>query len=551
MSKDFLTFTVDNREVSAEEGTSLLEVIRKLEIPLPTLCHLSGLDNPVGCGLCTVEREPAELVQACRTVVEAGAVYHTDSPAAVGHRRQVLKLLLARHEPRCHVCDRHGDCELERLFAQLRITDGRLPGIRSLALHDRSSPCVVLHGDRCVMCGRCAVVCRELQGVDALRTDGRLLQTRPRGRLGLDGPPCIGCGQCTLVCPTGALQPAAAVPAVEAALLDRDRYCAAVLTPTAAAALMSELGVDALPRLLGVLVQLGFDAVLNASWGADLYYAKLADFLAREPRPISIVSRCPAVRRYIDQRRPGARDWLLPFDSPARDTAVQWRDRLAHDTGVQPSRCYLVQISVCTAAKEEVRRNAAAGNRGLDALLTVRECAALFRRLRVGLDSAKPRSFGRWRGSRDGMLHGAPGVVIGALESLWAARSGTERSEREDFYLTDELALKLETPAGPRAARVHHGMPRCIEIIDELLERGQSEEEPLLLELYACRGGCLGGGGLLRLPTPAELQRRYQALVYLADGAAARHPQQNQTLTRLFPEYFNRIESDEDPADEA
>lgn len=530
-----ITFTIDNRAVAAEPGTKLLEVIRKLGIPLPTLCYQPGLKNEVSCGLCTVEREPTELIRACRVVVEPGAVYHTTSPAAVGFRRQVLKLLLARHEPRCHVCDRHGGCELERLFPRLGVTDGVMAGIRALALHDRSAAGLALHGDRCVFCGRCVTLCSRLQGIDALQLDSHLLQVRPRGRLGLDGPPCIGCAQCTLVCPSGALAHATSVPAVEVALMDRDRYCALIMSPTAAAALMNELGIAALPKLVGVFHQLGFDAVLDEAWGADLYHARLARRLVEEPRPVTIINHCPALRRYLAQERPAALDWLAPSDSPARLTASLLRERLAAKVGVVPSQCYLVQLSACAAEKEDLRRNAHLSPRTPDACLTVRECASLLRRLKMDVERIKPRAFAPWRGSRDGMLHGAPGAAGGVLAQLWAARRN-EPLQREDYYLPESLDTTLNAPDGPRRLVVRHGAPRCLGAVDAAL--ADDDPTPLLLELYACRGGCLGGGGLHRLPDPPELQRRYQALCYLADAAPARHPQQNPSLLRDFPELF-------------
>lgn len=533
-AEDGVTITIDGREVSARPGTTVLEVARKLGIEIPTLCHQAGFERVTRCGLCVIEREPAELVAACETVIEAGAVYHTTSPAVIGQRRRVLKLLFARHTPDCHTCERHGMCELERLFGRLRITDGTLPGVRSLAYHDRSSPAVTMRGDRCVLCGRCVAVCDQRMGVDALQLDRRLLQARPRGRLGLDGSPCIGCGQCTLVCPAGALEPTVSVTAVEAALADRDRYCVALLEPAAAAALMTELGLRAVPRLVGVLHLLGFNAVLDAAWGADLYYGLLARRLAEEDTP-RIINHCPALERHLQQTRPEIAKWLPSIDSPTRLAALGWRGQLAREVGALPGQGYLVQLATGTGWKERVRRRSAAGERGVDAALTVRELVSLLRRLRIDAAGAKPRSFLRWRGSRSAMMHGAPGATAAGLSLALAARGGMDPVDHTTAYLPETSSFELPTSAGPRKVLVAHGLPRALDLIDQALN--VSDPSPPLLELYACPGGCLGGGGLVRDPA-GELQQRYQALVYLAEGAPERFPQDNPSLKRLYPDLF-------------
>ncbi len=538
-----VSFILNGREVQAPPGTTVLEAARKLGHPIPTLCHHPLLDNENRCGICTVEREPATLIRACSTPVEQGAVYHTASPAVVAHRREVAKLLLSRHELDCHVCDRHGACELEKLVGQLGITDGSLVGLASKSFTDRTSASVTLHGNRCLACGRCITLCNEL-GWGALRMDEELLQARPVDEPGLAGPRCVSCGQCTLVCPSGALVPRTAVMPVEAALMDRDRYCVAVLEPAAAAALMNEFGVSAQSRLIGTLTSLGFAGVIDSAWGADAYLAKVADWLHRKNPPVALVSPCEAVRRYLRLNRPELTAWIPPVPGPSQITAFNWRQKLSPELGLAPGRCYLVQITTGTAAKEEVRCHSADRERGLDASLTVRELSGLIRRLGLTPEKAKARSYTHLRGSRLGMMLGAPGAASDGLAVVWSHRSGSSLSALiEKFLPPEEEEREIELPDGEMArVIVAHGGSRikgAIEEAEKLSEKKMASR--ILLELYTCPGGCLGGGGLHHLAGPAELQQRYQALAFLAGGAKFDYPHQNKRLKRFHPELFEPI----------
>ena len=536
-----VSFILNGHEIQAPPGTTVLEAARLLSQPVPTLCHHPLLENDFHCGICAVEREPAVMIRACSTPVEQGAVYHTASPAVAAHRREIVKLLLSRHELACHVCDRHGRCELEKLVGRLGITDGSLCGLGSVTFTDRTSASVTLHGNRCLACGRCITLCGKL-GWAALRMDEDLLQAHPVDEPGLAGPHCVSCGQCTLVCPGGALTPRTAVMPVESALLERDRHCMAVLEPAAAAALMNEFELNARPRLIGTLVSLGFAGTLDSAWGADAYLANLADWLHHEKPPVALISPCEAVRRYLRLNRPELSAWIPPVPGPAQLTAFNWRQKLSPELGLAPGRCYLVQITTGTAAKEEVRRHSVDRERGLDASLTVREFAGLVRRLGLRPEKAKARGYTHLHGSRMGMMVGAPGAVSDGLAAIFARRSGSSPSTPIDRYLPAEEEREIVLPGGDKAkVLIGHGGGRVKPAIEEAEKRSGNETSTLLLELYACPGGCLGGGGLHRLAEPAELQRRYQALAFLAGGAKFDHPHENKRLKRFHPELFEPI----------
>jgi iron only hydrogenase large subunit-like protein/ferredoxin len=542
MAEHQVSFILDGREVQAPPGTTVLEAARKLGHAIPTLCHHPLIESNGRCGVCTVEREPAVMIRACSTPVEQGAVYHTTSPAVTAHRRETVKLLLSRHELSCHVCDRHGECELERLVGRLGITDGSPVGLAAETFNDRSSASISLLGDRCLACGRCVALCDAL-GWGALRMDEELLQARAVDEPGLAGPHCTSCGQCTLACPSGALVPRSAVVPVESALMDRDRYCVAVLEPTAAAALMNELKVDALPRLIGTLASLGFAGVVDSAWGADAYLAGLADRLHRERPRAAIVSPCEAVRRHVRLNRPELAEWLPPEPGPSQTTAFNWRQKVSPELGLAPGHCYLVEVTTGTAAKEGVRRHWVDRERGLDASVTVRELAGLLRRLGVNPEKAKARGFTHLRGSRLGTMLGAPGAVTDGLAVVWAQRSGSALPAPGGGFLPPaEEEREIEIPGGgPARVLVAHGGRPVQRALDRAVELCAGKGPRILLELYACPGGCLGGGGLHRLAGPAELQRRYQALAYLASGAQFDYPHQNKQLRRFHPELFEPI----------
>ncbi|MCD4734060.1 hypothetical protein K8R78_07480, partial [bacterium] len=430
-------------------------------------------------------------------------------------------------------------CELERLLGKLNISESMIAGLSFTSYHDRTSPVLSLNGDRCLACGRCVAVCSEKQGLDALRIDPELLQVVPVSEYGLAAPPCIGCGQCTLVCPAGALMPRSSVTTVESTLISRERYSVALLEPAAAALLMSELGLNALPRLIGILHKLGFQEVVDAAWGADLYMTRLAEEFNADDKAIRLLNRDPSVERYLRQKRPDLLGLIPTLAPPTRLAALTWRRFIATEQGLPPGHCYLAQITTETGNKESLTRySSLATERGLDATLTVRELTSLIRLLKLDSPSTKPRSYAKPRGSGIGSLMGVPGSAAVGFLDLLAHQAGEKPTLGSKNYLLPEKETQsLTLPGGcPAVVRIAHGMKAVVSTIEDAEKLAQEDPAVVqLLDLSANPGGSLGGGGLHRLASSEELQRRYQALLFLSEGASVHSPHQKRHLRRYLP----------------
>ena len=540
---------INNREIDCEAGDTVLSAALRAGIKVPYLCAFDLAPTPhASCRICAVEVEGEKRLQtSCTLAVREGMSVHTHTPRVLRLRRNVVELLLASHPDECLHCERNGDCELSRLASVMEVRGNRFGGGPKGHQIDISSPSIVRDPNKCVLCGRCVTMCHEEQGVGAIDFSGRGFKSRvsPGADKGLSVSDCVFCGQCVRVCPTGALREKSAVADVTAALGDPSLAVVAQVAPAVPATLAAELGLkdveEALRLVAGALRQIGFSAVFDTSFAADLTTVEEAHELVERIKnggPLPMFTSCsPAWVRFVELHRPELIPNLSTCKSPQQMVAALIKER-EEEIG-KGKRIYSVSIMPCTAKKLE-----AAEQGDIDAVLTTRELSRLFRTFGLGdkladvmpaeLDApfAEASGAGRLFGGSGGVLEAALRTAAHMLGAPVPVSPAAVASLREPEHLRmavvsiGEHRLRCGVVSGLGAAR-------------ELLDRLASGRDELdFIEVMACAGGCIGGGGQPRtegMRAPEERRKK----IHEADQHAKLHlAHENPTVKRMYAEFL-------------
>lgn len=584
-----IPLTIDGRGVTVPAGTSLLEAARLCGIRIPTLCHHPDLPEAGVCRLCVVEVAGSPRLQAaCTLPVTAPVDVRTRSPRVARARRDVLDLLLSEHAADCLTCVRNGSCELQDLAAEHGVDAYPYGRPRASGRPGILGPSVQFDPDKCVGCLRCVRTCAELQDVGAIGVAGRGTTTRVGTYLDLpfDEVTCIGCGQCIDRCPTGALQAADVGLDVLAALDDPGRHVVIQTAPAPRAAIGEEFGEDpGTPmtwRLNSALRELGFDAVFDTNFGADLtiieegsellsrLYEHVALGLREHPLPM-FTSCCPGWVKDLEHRFPDFLPHLSSCRSPQQMFGSLIRTWYAQQNDVDPDRLVSVSLMPCTAKRFEATRPELGrdGRPDVDAVLTTRELAVLLRRRGIDLRELPDRDFddpfGTATGS--GVIFGATGGVMeAALRTVVELVTG---GKAEEFFThADVLPVRgfdgvrrLDvdiTRTGPVPDLLRHLLPdlswlrgrqlRCAvvhgsanahRVLTDIAAGGEFADCHFI-EFMACPGGCIGGGGQ-PIPTDERIRAARARAIYAEDTAygesgRVRKSHENPAVMRLYRE---------------
>ncbi len=512
--------------VQVAEGTTILDAAEKVNIKIPKLCYNDDLPPWAACGICVVkvEKNP-KMLRACCTPVEEGMSIITHDPEIVQVRKTVIELILSTHPDDCLQCPRNGSCELQTLAAEFGIREQPFEKrLRDLPA-DCSTGSLVLNPEKCVRCGRCVKVCQEMQNVWAIEFLGRGESTRiaPAADVPLAEGPCIKCGQCSAHCPVGAIYENDQTKEVWDALMksgEDDLTCVVQIAPAVRVALGEEFGLEPgtviTKKIYAALRRLGFDVVFDTSFSADLtileegteFVKRFNDFANgknKELMPL-ITSCCPA---WVDYMEKYYADMIPNFStakSPQQMMGTMIKTFWAERAKVDPKKIFSVSIMPCTAKKFENGRNKdmyASGEKDVDVTLTTRELARMIKQAGidiVNLPDEEPDSpMGPYAGA--GVIFGATGGVMEA-----ALRSAYYLITKED--LKDVNFTGVRGISGIKEARVHvkdievrvavaHQMGNIETVLNEIRKaRDEGREAPWhFIEVMACRGGCIGGGG--------------------------------------------------------
>ena len=551
-----MTIEVDGRSMQAREDETILSVLRREGVRVPTLCHVEGLPPTGACRLCLVELEGAPgLVPSCSFPVAQGMKVRSNSAKVLRARRTILELLLADHPDDCLYCPRNSTCELRRLAEELGVRERRYHGRKSSRDMDVSSPSIIRDPDKCVLCGKCVRICEEVQGVAAIDFIGRGAKTMVGTvfNTGLNLSSCVNCGQCILACPTGALSEHSYLNEVVAALSDPTKTVVVQHAPAVSVTLAEEFGLkpgkDVDGKMVGALRQVGFRWVFDTSFTADLTIMEEGSELVERIKnggTLPLLSSCsPGWIKFVEQFYPEFIPNLSTCKSPQQMLGALIKTYFAEKQKLDPANIVSVSIMPCTAKKFECSREemGRAYVPDVDYALTTRELGSLLRMFGVDLLSVKPDTADTPFGERSGAgkIFGASGGVMeAAIRSAHFLLTGRELEDLKvepvrGFEGLKEAHLKID--GLEVGVAVANGLGNARRILDQLR---QGRKDLQFIEVMTCPGGCIAGGGQPLGADINAIKARMQALYRIDRDEVLRVSHKNEMVQRLYREFLGK-----------
>ncbi len=544
------TITIDGRRVEFTDEKNLLTIIRKAGIDIPTLCYHSELSTFGACRLCTVEDDRGRTFASCSEEPRDGMVIYTNTGKLKKYRKLIIELLLASHCRDCTTCVKSGDCNLQTLAHRFGVTSVRYSNYREQKPLDFSSPSIVRDPNKCILCGNCVRVCNELQGVGALdfAFRGSEAMVMPAFDKEIAATDCVNCGQCQIFCPTGAISIRHNREAVWEALADPDVRVVAQVAPAVRVAVGSAFGLpkgkSVMGKIVNVLHRIGFDEVYDTTFSADMtIMEESAEFLNRlktgEKLPL-LTSCCPAWVKFVGDQFPEYKEHVSTCRSPqgmmSAVTKEWFRDPANNPEG---KKTVMVSFMPCTAKKMEAKRSNSFthGEQDTDYVITTTELIDMIRMTGIEFAELEPESsdipFGF--GSGGGVIFGVTGGVTEAVirrlvpghdkETLEAiAECGVRDGGfiREFSIPYEGIDLNICVVSGLANARA----------VMEQVKSGEKNYH--LIEVMACRRGCIMGGGQPRLAGDRTKAARTEG-IYRADNVAViKKSDENPMIMSLY-----------------
>jgi iron-only hydrogenase group A len=551
---DGIAITVNNTTVEARPGETILEVLNRNGIHVPTLCHLKGMLPSGACRMCVVEnRQNGKLVPSCSYPAEKGMVLATHSPRVIEARRTIVELLLSNHPDDCLYCIRNGNCELQSLSENLNVRERKIRGEKNRHHLDRSSLSLTRDPAKCILCGRCVRVCEEVMGVSAIdfthRGSATLIGTA--FNRGLNTSSCVNCGQCIMVCPTGALSERVDLDEVMEALVDPELTVVVQYAPAISVSIAEEFGMPAGRDVNGLLNtalrMIGFKKVFDTTLSADLTImeesAELIHRIQNGGVLPMITSCCPGWTKFAEQYYPELLPHLSSCKSPQQMLGAMIKSYWAGQENIDPGRIFTVSVMPCSAKKFESKREEMhrQGLVDVDAVITTRELVRLIRQCGIDLERLQPEATDSPLGTRStaGKLFGASGGVMEA--AIRTAHKTLTGKEMERFAVPAVRGLK----GIKRAVLPIDGLEVGVAVVSglanarQLLEEVESGNSGLhFIEIMACPGGCIAGGGQ-PIGAPAEnIVARMQSLYDIDERDSLKVSHKNPEVVDLYRNFL-------------
>lgn len=521
------TITIDNTVYQIENDKNLLEAIRSVNIELPTFCYNSDISVYGACRMCMVEVEGRGMVPACSTSVTDGMVVRTNTKQIRSMRKMIVELMLAHHDQNCITCPKSGSCKLQKLSKQLGVTKVRFKPVKTDNILDLSSDSIVRDSSKCILCGDCVRVCEEIQGMGILGfanrgSDAKVVAgfKQPMGTTD-----CVNCGQCIKACPVGALYPKSQIESVWDAIYDEDKVVVVQMAPAVRVALGENFGYKpgeasktTIGQMVAALRLLGFDHVYDTSFAADFTVIEEGnEFIARytkgEKMP-QFTSCCPAWVKFAEQYYPEYLPNLSTCKSPQQMFGSLCKDQLTETLNIPREKLVVVSIMPCTAKKFEAKRPEfrVDGNPDVDFVLTTQELALMIKERGIEYNKLAPASFDMPFGFKTGaaVIFGTTGGVSEAVLRYAAyTLNGGKMPEVKELRGKEGIRT-VEVALGDVKLRlaVVSGLANTRKLIEKIKS---GEEQYDLVEVMACCGGCVNGGG-------QPISENHQDVVDRADG---------------------------------
>ncbi len=562
---ELIKLTIDNKVVEVEKGTTIFHAAKKVGIEIPTLCYYKlddmNIENkPGGCRVCVVEVEGRRnLAPACATNCEPGMVVRTHTMRVLNARRTVVELILSDHPFDCLVCAKSGNCELQDMAIKLGIREIPYKGEQSTYRKD-TSPSIIRDVDKCIMCRRCETMCNTVQSVGALSAVNRGFTSvvAPAFEMNLEKSPCTYCGQCVNVCPTGALTEVDHTRKVIRALSDKTKTVVVQTAPAVRVALGEEFGMEpgqlVTGKMAAALRQLGFKFVFDTDFAADLtimeegteLLGRLNKFLAGDKNvklPI-LTSCCPAWVGFFEHNFSDMLDIPSSAKSPQQMFGAIAKSYFAEKINVKREDMVVVSIMPCLAKKYECQRDefSVEGNPDVDISLSTRELANLIKQANIDFNSLPEEDFDHPLGESTGasIIFGTTGGVIeAACRTAYELHTG-KKLEKVDFTelrgLENVRKATIDFNGLKLNIGIAHGLGNARKLLEQIRE-GKSEFHAI--EIMACPGGCIGGGGQPYHHGNIEILKKRAAAIYQEDAnKPLRKSHENPSIIKLYEEYL-------------
>ena len=545
--------TINGKKVEFTDEKNVLSIIRKAGIDIPTLCYHSELSTFGACRLCTVEDDRGRLFASCSEEPRDGMVIYTHTERLRKHRKLIVELLLAAHCRDCTTCVKSGECKLQELAHSMGVLKVRYDNYNEIRPVDYSSPAIVRDPNKCILCGNCVRVCSELQGIGVLgfANRGTEATVTPAFEKKLSETDCVSCGQCRVFCPTGALTIRTNMDEVWKALGDKDTRVVAQIAPAVRVAVGDAFGMKNGENVMGKIVAslhaMGFDEVYDTTYTADLTImeesAEFLDRVANGGKLPLLTSCCPAWVKFVGDQFPDMKENVSTCRSPQQMFSAVLKEWYRDPEHAQGKKTFVVSIMPCTAKKmEAVREDSYTyGEKDTDTVITTTELIRMIKNAGIAFDKIEAEScdmpFGI--GSGAGVIFGVTGGVTEAVLRRLAeghdsatldaiAKCGIRGEEgiKETVVPYNGIDVKICVVSGLANAR-------------KVMEQVQSgEKEYHLIEVMACRRGCIMGGGQ---PIPAGPRHKAAraAGLYAADGSMViKRSDENPLMDVFYNGYF-------------
>jgi len=558
---------IDGKKVEVPAGTTIYKAAKQLDIDIPILCYMDLKDlnienKPGGCRICSVEVEGRRnLAPSCSTAVDEGMVVRTNSMRVINARRIVMELIISDHPKDCLSCAKSGNCDLQDMAVKLGVRE--IPGQEYAEMSTYrldTSPSIIRELDKCIMCRRCETMCNDFQTVGALHAVNRGFEAvvAPAFEMNLEHSPCTYCGQCVAVCPTGALTEVDHTGKVIAAINDPTKTVVVQTAPAVRAALGEEFGMEPGTRVTGQMVtalkQLGFDYVFDTDFAADLTIMEEGtELLGRLKKHLEgdesvrlpiLTSCCPGWVNFFEYNYPDLKDVPSTARSPQQMFGAIAKTYFADKIKVDRKDLVVISIMPCLAKKYECQREefSVDGNPDVDFSISTRELAHLIKQANMDLNKLEEDEFDSPMGESSGaaVIFGATGGVIeAATRTAYELQTG-KTLEKVDFK-------QLRGMEGIRSATVDfdgldinigiaHGLGNARKLLDEV-KAGKSKYHAI--EVMACPGGCIGGGGQpLHHGDASILQARTKAIYKEDELKVIRKSHENPYILKLYDEFL-------------
>lgn len=442
-----IKLTINGTEVEVEEGTTILDAAKKVNIDIPTLCFLKEINEIGDCRMCIVEVEGRRgFATSCIQKAEEGMIVHTNTDKVIEARKTVLDLILSNHDRECLTCVRNGNCELQRLAQEFGVTDIKYKGERNIHEIDDKSPSIVRDFNKCVLCRRCISTCKNVQGIGAIDCTERGFSSciSTAENHSLNDVNCTFCGQCIENCPTGALKEKDNTSEVWEKLRDKDTFVIVQTAPAVRVGIGEEfglpIGTNAEGKMVTALKKLGFDRVFDTNTGADFTIMEEAyEFIDRVKKggvlPMA-TSCCPAWVRFAEMYYPELLDHISSCKSPHQMFGAIIKSYYAKKEGIDPSKIYIVSVMPCIAKKFERTREGmqGAGFDDVDSVITTRELARMIRAAHIEFVELSDSKYDNPMGEATGAA-AIFGVTGGVMEA--ALRTASEVLEGKTLEKLD------------------------------------------------------------------------------------------------------------------